>query len=371
MTSSSLDRSVFSHLRDWTLWIAAFVFAVEASARIDDRLNWGAPLVGTYSNETLVTRDSVIIRGRPGAQYEKWKMNSLGFRGPETTLAPASGVTRIAVLGASETFGLHESAGHEYPARLQQMLDSLAPGKYEIVNVGLPGMSPSAMLPYVEHAVRPLAPAMVIVYPSPSFFLETVPPPERFVLPRLRTTPEPVVGVPTFRSVAKAKNVIKRVVPSGLQVAVREWGLARTRAAQPADWVWQQVPSDRVALFERQMRDVVVAIKGIGATPLLVTHTNRMLTRGAPGTALDHQQLLGVTALYYPRASESVIVGIDSAANDVLRRLATEHEAPVAEGMGGVPSDSLHFADYAHFTDRGAEAMARTLAQRILTLGPR
>jgi hypothetical protein len=311
----------------------------------------------------------VIIRGRAGAQYEKWRMNSLGFRGPETSVTPAPGITRIAVLGASETFGLHESAGREYPVRLQQILDSLAPGRYEIVNVGLPGMSPSAMLPYVQHAVRPLAPSMVIVYPSPSFFLETNAPPDRFILPQLRVGREAVLGIPRLRFVAKAKNVLKRVIPVGLQVAVREQSLSRTRADHPPDWIWRRVPTERVALFERQMRDVVVAIRDIGATPLLVTHTNRMLTRGAPGTALDHQHLLGVN-MYYPRASEAVLVGIDSAANEALRRIGDDLLAPVAEAMGGVPSDSLHFPDYAHFTDRGADAMARLLASRVLSLAP-
>jgi hypothetical protein len=45
--------------------------------------------------------------GRPNAQYLKWKLNSLGFRGPE--LDP--GATRILCVGSSETFGQYESEG--------------------------------------------------------------------------------------------------------------------------------------------------------------------------------------------------------------------------------------------------------------------
>jgi hypothetical protein len=41
----------------------------------------------------------------PNARYEKWEINSLGFRGKEIDLEKKEGQIRIVCLGVSETFG--------------------------------------------------------------------------------------------------------------------------------------------------------------------------------------------------------------------------------------------------------------------------
>jgi hypothetical protein len=49
--------------------------------------------------------------------------------------------------------------------------------------------------------------------------------------------------------------------------------------------------------------------------------------------------------------------------NDAIVRFAHSRGIPVAADRTGVPGDSKHFADFAHMTDAGCEAMARRFAQ--------
>ncbi len=54
----------------------------------------------------------------PNAKYEKWEINSLGFRGKEIDLEKKEGQIRIACFGVSETFGVYESKDKEWPSQL-------------------------------------------------------------------------------------------------------------------------------------------------------------------------------------------------------------------------------------------------------------
>lgn len=349
----------------WMWWGLLFGITLEVSARVDDRIRWGAPFVGRYAHEALITRDSVTLRGRPGYRYEKWQMNSAGFRGPE--LSDDSAKLRIVTLGASETFGLFESEGEEYPAQLQQLLDSVAPGEYEIVNAALPGMSLAAMRPYLRTVVAPLEPDVVVIYPSPSFFLEPSPPADSLRLPPWKPPTEPsalqrlAFEATNPRLKEKAKVVVKRLLPAGVLLEVRERKLTQRRAAEPADWIWRSVPAERMELFEAQLARVIGDVEALGATPVLVTHVNRFLHRAGALDVTDRQHLLAAVSSYWPRASEAVAIGVDSAANRRIRELAAQRGIVVVDAEERVPADAQHFADYSHFTDAGARRMAELL----------
>lgn len=108
--------NIFSHrTRNCAIGLL-FLVSLEFCARMDDVLIWKAPFWSRYSNELLTMRDALGgHRGHPNARFEKWQMNSFGFRGPEFEEKKPAGVIRIMAVGASETFGLYEKAGGEYP----------------------------------------------------------------------------------------------------------------------------------------------------------------------------------------------------------------------------------------------------------------
>jgi hypothetical protein len=65
------------------LWSIIAVLTLEVCARVDDWVSYGASPFGLYDNSLLGAFDKMGQHGRPHGQYLKWKLNSLGFRGPE------------------------------------------------------------------------------------------------------------------------------------------------------------------------------------------------------------------------------------------------------------------------------------------------
>jgi hypothetical protein len=367
--------SKIARLSRW-LAIAAVCFGTaEVFVRVEEKVTWGAPLVGPYDHDHLLVQDSLGFRGRPHYRYEKWGMNGLGFRGPEIARYPMPGVARIAIAGASETFGLYERAGGEYPSRMQQVLDSIAPGRFEIVNVALPGMSLSSMISYFRRAVLPARPRALLIYPTPAFYLEVDPLPEEYVPPRLMPPPIHHLGrwviegdLVHLRLADKSRDILKELIPTSVVTAVREWRLARARAAHGPEWVWSDVPADRMAIMRRHLERLVSSIQATGVQVILVTHTNRFIGAKADTLGPDRRHLINLISTNYPRASMGVLIDVDSVANGIIRQVAAAHGAMVIEVQGKLPPGAEYFADYTHFTDAGADAMARILARGVVNL---
>ena len=121
------------------------------------------------------------VQGRPNARYQKWGLNELGLRGPSTSREPRRGVIRIVTVGASETFGMAEAEGREYPRQLEDSLNGAATRgnsthRFEVLNASLPGMSIPSILLGLRGHIRSLSPDIVVVYPSPSFYVDREPP---------------------------------------------------------------------------------------------------------------------------------------------------------------------------------------------------
>jgi len=88
-------------------------------ARIDDRLTYQAPFFGEYSFDRLTAVRGGAASWRTRRSLREWRMNNMGFRGRDLKLAKDR--PRIVVLGASESFGIYEAPGKEYPAQLERI----------------------------------------------------------------------------------------------------------------------------------------------------------------------------------------------------------------------------------------------------------
>lgn len=369
---SRTRRLLLASVRGLAL-VLAFLVAAEVFTRLDDKLTWGAPFLSPYSEGYLLRQDSVGFRGRPNFQYQKWRMNNFGFRGPDITPSPAPGVTRIAVIGASETFGLYESEGHEYPARMQALLDSIAPGRYEVINVGLPGLSPASMVPYIQRAVVPTGASILVIYPTPMFYLEVQPLLVDYVPPRYQPPAVVKFGGWTIerdafipRIFAKARDVLKGLIPDFVVMEVRQMRLASVRSKHGDGWVWQTVPSDRMQILRTHLDRLLSSTKAEGLQTLLVTHANRFAGAMQDTAGPARRHLVNLMSLYYPQATPQVMVGFDSVANALIRERAPVQGAIVVEADRRIPASPTYFADFLHFTDAGADQMARLIVDGIL-----
>src|SRR5258708_25236363 len=139
------------------------MMTLEFCARLDNYVSYRTPFFGADSLDTLFTMDRLGKRGKPNARYRKWRLNSLGYRGPELH----AGRTRIICIGASETFGLYEDEDQEYPRQLERELNRRA-GRdaFEVVNAAYAGLvldNEMQRLPEIAETVRP---QIALLYPS-------------------------------------------------------------------------------------------------------------------------------------------------------------------------------------------------------------
>jgi len=108
------------------------------------------------------------VRGRhavPGKFDVRVTINGQRFRaGRDYGPSPAPGVTRLAVLGDSMTFGWGAEDDETYPARLQSILSGV-PGKraVEVINAGYPGTCLGEKAAWYVQGVRPFHPALVVL----------------------------------------------------------------------------------------------------------------------------------------------------------------------------------------------------------------
>src|SRR5262249_450070 len=86
--------------------------------------------------------------------------NALGLRGPEVRDDDS---VRILTLGDSSTSACHAPQGESYPAQLQQQLDrGFGPGRYQVLNAGVPGSTSYHGLVYLRERGMALRPSIVI-----------------------------------------------------------------------------------------------------------------------------------------------------------------------------------------------------------------
>jgi hypothetical protein len=328
------------------------VVSAEVAARIDDWIVFGVtPWAVVERERDLMLRDTWGTRGRPNGRFNKFKLNSFGFRGPEISHLKPPGTVRVMVLGASETFGLYESEGHEFPALLRTLI-AVRHENVEVVNAAVAGMSLPRLLTYWQRWVSTFEPDLVLLYPSPHLYLDTGGPP---ILDAAPPSPLPPLA---FR-LRLQDRVIAAMRPFKLAKILRARYLLRQELSQhDEDWVFHEVPRDRLARFAGDLRRLGDSIADRGARPVLLTHASAISSpvRSADITFLEPFRVL------YPRVTAEILQKFEASTAAETIRLATArkwHAIDLASHLSG--SRSL-FVDPVHFNDAGSAAAASLLA---------
>jgi len=339
-------------------WLALIAFvavvAGEATARIDDAVRMGTPLLASPAHSDLMMHDSLGIRGRPNAQFQKWKLNGEGFRSPEVAKTPKPGCVRVAVMGASETFGYYESEGKEWPA---QFADSLARnGCYEVVNTAIAGMSLPAQIQLWDKWVSQFRPDIVVLYIPPAFYLSDDPP--SFPAPT-RSGPDS----PSTRFVPRLLDRLKDRIefPEFIQRRRVAKSIDRAVAGKPDTWFYRDLPADRLALYRTHMDSLISNIRATGAVPVLVTHAMRFGDPPKP----DDADLLMSWHKFTPRATADVLLAFERAAAATTRDIAREQGLQLVDVAAAMTGHTEWFADFTHFDDNGAGIIAGAIAKAV------
>ena len=357
--------------------VLAVVFGLvfELTCRVEDLIRYGTPMFSPFTSQSdLIVRDANGARGRPNARFQKWVLNAVGTRGPEIERRKPAGTLRVVTAGASETFGLYESSDREYPRQLEDSLRASVASSscrdifrsVEVVNAALPGMSLPTVVLDLQHRIATLAPDYVVYYPTPPQYLDEHAPGSIPTAAATSSEPPPARALYP-RSLARLRTQAKTILPDFVQTALRRREVDQVIKDRPAGWRFTRVPDDRLNLFDRDLRRVVGAIRATGASPVLATNTNAFL-----GNQPASADMLYAWERFYPRATGDVILAFDSAARRVIRNVAVDSATALAEIEPVVRGPSA-FADFSHFTDSGAGAvagiMARTVVARVERTG--
>lgn len=376
-TVSTRPRGKIRRIGESIALAILFVFSLEAACRIEDWVQFRTPIFALErSQEDLLARDALGMHGRAGGHFQKWSLNALGMRGPEVQSAKSAKVLRIVTVGASETFGLYESPGREYPrqledtlnAHLQDRLGACSELHAQVLNAAMPGMS----LPTIEQDIRlrvgPLKPDVVVVYATPAAYLDDDMPgaARRDTLHTgVRRLPAHYAFLP--RVADRIRIQLKSILPAVVQDQIRRREISAMLAQHPRNWRFDSLPAERLHRFEADLRQVVGTIRSTGATPVVMTHANRFV-----GSGISDVAALRAWEKFYPRASGKTIVAFDSVAR--LRTIAVAQDSQavlvdlaltLARANGGV------FADFSHFNDLGASLAAGALSRPILAASSR
>jgi len=280
------------------------------------------------------------------------------MRGPYVRTMKPPGVIRIVTLGASETFGLYESFGHEYPRQLEDSLRSC--GRFEVVNAALVGMSLPVEDQYLRRRVASLHPDIVVLYPSPAQYL--------YDSASIAAAPDRTPGAGHDVSWLQLRVALRLQRRFTLLIPARVRNYFRHRALDDSTraWRFEGVPGPRLAQFAADLRHIVASVRSIGARPILMTHADVFMAEGSANALLIEQWRQS-----YPHAAGTSLLQFDSAAAVATRQIADSESVPVVDLAGlvrnGLPRPAgWYFGDYEHFTDAGAALVAGALAPKVL-----
>jgi len=338
--------------------IFIFILVLEICARFEDWWTWNASFGDNYSHENLFITDSLGRRGKPYGQFQKWKLNGYGFRGSEITLKKPTGKIRVIICGASETFGLYESKGKEFPAQMQQNLNSKTNQRFQIINAAAVGMTLPTNTHLYKKYLKYFKPDIIILYPSLAFYLDIRPPSIRV---RNQSSPAPN-DKPELRIKNKTRRQLKRFIPQKWQTYIRQLQIKRALLTHPSDWVWDTIPNERSKLFHEHLREFITSVTKDGVKVIIATHANRF---GKKITDKDFDYLIAWRK-FYPRASERCLLTLKPICNRIIRETSFELKFHFIDIDSLLSTDEQCFADFSHFTDRGASLVAEAMTEMIL-----
>lgn len=334
----------------WLGTLLLFLAMFEACARIDDTWTEGAPLFGRYDQSVLLTTDEFGITGRPGAHFSRWRMDSAGFRGPE--LRP--GAESILCIGASETFGIYEPSGEEYPRQLENNLNLQAGAtRYQVVNAGLPGQSLRSFARRAAKVSHDVRPSFAVLYPSLAIYID--PPPENFLVDG-GFRPSPF----QLRIGAKLLTLLTEQTSPSIQTALTRVSI---HLRIPEGSVLSRIPESNVDRFRRDLSRLLDLLRNESVRVLLVTHATRFGSVVRPEDA----PFLTTWRSLHPRLREEGFLDMENRLNQVIRTASVERRLPLVDAARWLYGPE-NFAEFVHFTPRGAAALAGAIGAEIRRL---
>ena len=141
-----------------------FYFGIDAVIR-----PWNYSPSGIMHTEIVIEpKDPALLfdfRSNYNSNFKgaRFKTNDQGFRGHKYTNEKKVGVVRIAIMGNSISMGAGVEHEETYGHKLFTMLNSSAPGKYDVLNFSMPAHKLSQKLKIYELSVKKSSPDIILL----------------------------------------------------------------------------------------------------------------------------------------------------------------------------------------------------------------
>lgn len=356
LASSAARRFPFAKfLAVGYILVVLIVLGAEIAARVDDHERRGIGwLEAPDYQRDLFLQDSFGVRGRPGGHFQKWHLNSAGFRSPESNLTSVPYCRRVMVLGASETFGYQEAEGFEYPAQLSDSLKGA--GCFQVLNAGVVGLNTAGIIQFWSLWAARFRPDIVVVLPNPLLYLGDRPP-----------TPPARPQVPVYdrgpwwtpRLIGRLKEFIH--YPSVIQQRRVQRMVDALAVGHDSSWYFRGAPADRLEAYRADLETLLDSVISSGAQPVVLSHPMRYVSIADGDAAIELEGMRQFGA----RARIDVIASMDSAGYVLTRGIARRRSIPFADARLVMTGQHELFVDPVHFSERGAAVLAGVVARAI------
>lgn len=320
----------------------------------------------------LVNEDSDgILHNVANVRYDKWETNSLGFRGREIDLEKKEGHIRIVCLGVSETFGYFETKDKEWPFQLGEMLREKFP-RVEVVNAAVVGQNLKRNKDYVEKYVLPLRPDIMIIMQT--FLIYTAALLRGVVGRPLRDKRKdkrangPIEGEPCGRVpkrvLPKYGEILERCLPGWVLSRFHLWRIRQNMKKKEKKHLMgkkalDEVPENILFEFERDLTSFVHYLKENHILPILSTYPCLI----TPFNKDIYKELLLTTRVVFSiELSENGVLDAAVKSNHVIKKIADEQNVIFVDNDRLIPKTLEYFGDNFHFTDKGAELIAKNIS---------
>ncbi len=312
----------------------------------------------------------------PNAQYQKWKINALGFRGKEINLEKKEGQIRIVCFGASETLGFYESEGMEWPSQLGEMMKDQYPW-VEIINVSVMGLRQRQRKVYIEKYVLPLKPDILVM--NQHLFLAHI---KDFI----RGIEIPFVPRPVNAEIKKysaghllanrllsdfRNKVLYKFLPERLlsdyrtrkqSKAIRALEKKHLRGQKPLD----QVPEKFILNYEQDLSSFIGFLKEKDIVPVMVTYPSLITSSNKE----SYKEILtNARMTFIMEVSENAVVDAMLELRNLIKRTAERENVVCVDMYNLIPQTLEYYVDDFHYTDKGAEVYARHICETLIHSG--
>jgi hypothetical protein len=307
---------------------AAFILAAEIAARIDDWYKFGADVLDTYTREQLIADDDTEVRGMPYGRFEKWRLNNLGFRGPDVG-GKRPERPRIVAIGSSETFGLYEEEGKEWPAQLRERLEAEGVDA-EVINTAFYGFGLQRNVEQFERRVLPLQPDVAILYLDPY---------SGHYLKGIDATRKPSTDHwgSSLRLGRKVWSLVQGVVPRPLYKAYLQALVVRERRRHQLE-VLDRVPPVVYDRIRDDLERLIALANEHGVRLILTSHIRRTDDLALLMAQRDRAVL-----------TFGAIVEAHERTNALFAEVASAHGLPFVDLEAAVPATPTLIVDASHF----------------------